>query len=215
MSAARLWRRARPSPSGCSGSRGLRRPPAGHAPPRRRRRTPIKPCACAGRGRQAARRRPRGVSRATTPARTVSPPRRSGVGGRWRQSGAGRARRALPLSAPCVPPRRRSTRRRCGPTPPPPRLAAGWEEALLADASSMALCPGRPEKLEQLLEQVRSKMASGFADSTNATDAYHLQAWHASAPSSAHPCGALTWRPTRAWILSATGASSSCWRWRR
>ena len=68
------------------------------------------------------------------------------------------------------------------------RAVASWEAALINDESPMALCPGNPAKLVELLDQVGDKMSHAFAAGTNAKDAYHLRAWKAVCAALCTPC---------------------------
>ena len=56
-------------------------------------------------------------------------------------------------------------------------LRSGWESALLADTSELAIMPGRPEELAGTLEELREVLDAAYASSTNSTDKYHLEAW--------------------------------------
>lgn len=49
--------------------------------------------------------------------------------------------------------------------------------ALANDVSDMALCPGEPARLHELVERVHDALADAFALTTNRTDVYHLRAW--------------------------------------
>ena len=62
---------------------------------------------------------------------------------------------------------------------PAAKQLAAWEQALEADSSEFALCPGEPTRLRELLDMVRGKMASAFALGTNKQDSYHMRAWAA------------------------------------
>ena len=68
------------------------------------------------------------------------------------------------------------------------RAVASWEAALIGDPSPMALCPGNPSKLVELLDQVGDKMSHAFAAGTTAKDTYHLKAWKGVCASLGTPC---------------------------
>jgi len=75
----------------------------------------------------------------------------------------------------------------------------GWEAALVADSSRLALCPGNPSKLEEVLGWVREHMSHAFAAGTNKQDTYHWKAWSTV-------CALLGTPPWRTDVAANSGA---------
>ena len=64
----------------------------------------------------------------------------------------------------------------------------GWEDALIQDASALAILPGRPEELAGILEEMRELLDMAYAQSTNKTDQSHLKAWKEACDELGTPC---------------------------
>ena len=70
----------------------------------------------------------------------------------------------------------------------PPAPALPWEQALVHDSSEMAILPGCPDELRDMLSELRGCLDSCFAASTNQTDKYHWRAWQKACAMLKTPC---------------------------
>ena len=100
---------------------------------------------------------------------TALPDRRQLSGGGWRRQ-AQRPAGAAHARSKSAPRARVGEAERVVRIPP-------WEVEMLEDRSAMAILPGNPDALAELLEDMRDSLESCFAPSTNRSDSYHLEAW--------------------------------------
>jgi hypothetical protein len=109
--------------------------------------------------------------------------------GRHAQSGAGTVSTSQQCGSVTA-----AAQRRAGVGPPAAapvgegRRTAAWEEALLQDASPMALLHGDPEALAALLDDMRDCLDHAGAPLTSKGDAGHMKAWKAFCVELGTPC---------------------------